>query len=209
MRDVRIFYHKSGPLRFVSHLDMNRYLPRLIRRAGLPVWYTQGYHQHVYLTFALPLSLGYASEYEVVDLRLTQDEFPLQEICRRLNACAVDGFAAFRAAEPKYKPAQLGYCRYRIDFLASVDQDALRAFLQSAPIFVEKRNKKGGYKAVDIAPKIESFTVSGNCLTITLAAGNDNVNPALLLQAFFEKQPEADYTVTREMLFTTAMEQFE
>lgn len=209
MRDVRIFYKKSGPLRFISHLDMNRYLSRLIRRAGLPVWYTQGYHQHMYLTFALPLSLGFASEYEVVDLRLTQDDFPLDEICNRLNEYAVDGFEAFKAAVPKCKPAQIGYCRYRIDFLGAVDTKALRAFLQSAPILVEKRSKKGVLKPVDIAPKIKDFNILGNSLTVTLTAGNDNVNPTLLLKAFFETHPQSDYAVTKEILFTTEMEPFE
>lgn len=208
MKDIRLFYRKNGPLRFISHLDMNRYLPRLFRRAGLPVWFTQGFHQHAYLTFALPLSLGYASEYEVVDLRLTEEDFPLGEICRRLNEKAVPGLEFFGAAEPKCKTAQIGYCRYRIDFLAPVDAAALTAFLQRAPILVQKRNKKGKYSAVDIAPKVREYALSPGSLTITLSAGNDNVNPALLLEAFFAEHPPAEYTVTKEMLFTADMEQF-
>lgn len=204
-----MFYRKSGPLRFVSHLDMNRYLPRLIRRAGLPVWFTQGFHQHMYLTFALPLSLGFSSAYEVVDLRLTQDDFPLEEICARLNRYAVEGLEVFRAAEPKYKPAQIGFCRYGIEFLAEVDGQALQAFLQSDSIPVLKRNKKGKYTEVDIAPKIHGFSLQGNRLAVTLAAGNDNLNPSLLLEAFFENRPKVDYAVTKEMLFTSDMEQFE
>lgn len=208
MKDIRVFYRKSGALRFVSHLDMNRYIPRLVRRAALPVWFTQGFHQHMYLTFALPLSLGYNSEYEVVDMRLTEDEFSLSEVERHLNENAVPGFEVFRVSEPKHKPAQIGFCCYALDF-PSLDSAALEAFLQSEQIFVKKRNKKGKYNEVDIAPKIRDYAIEGNRLTVTLSAGNDNLNPALLMEAFFESHPKTDYTVTKKMLYTTEMEQFE
>ncbi len=208
MKDIRIFYRKSGPLRFVSHLDMNRYMPRLVRLAGLPVWYTEGFHQHVYVTFALPLSLGFESEYEVMDMRLTEDDFPLEEVKRRLNEKAVKGLEVFAVSEPRYKTGKIGFCRYRINFLEPVDVLALKEFLQSEQILVQKRNKKGKYNEIDITPKIKNFKLIDNCLTVTLSAGNDNLNPTLLLDAFFERHEKADYIITREMLYTTEMEQF-
>ena len=208
MKDVRIVYRKNGPLRFVSHLDMNRYLPRLIRLADLPVWYTEGFHQHLYLTFALPLSLGFNSEYEVVDLRLIEDDFPLEEIKRRLNEKAVNGLEILSVNEPKFKPSQIGFCRYKVEFLEAVDTASLESFLNSEEIIIEKRNKKGKYNKVDIAPKIKDFVLDGNYLTLTLSAGNDNLNPTLLLDAFFGDGKKAEYIVTREMLYTAEMEQF-
>lgn len=209
MKDIRVFYRKNGPLRFVSHLDMNRYIPRLIRLAGLPVWFTQGFNQHAYLTFALPLSLGFNSAYEVVDMRLTEDDFSLEEVQRRLNEKAVEGFQVFRVSEPKYKPGQIGFCRYAIEFHTGVNTAALESFLQREQILVEKRNKKGKYVAVDIAPKIQSFSIHENCLRITVAAGSDNLNPTLLLSAFLKNEDACDYTVTREALYTAEMEPFE
>ena len=67
---VRIFFSKSGRARYISHLDLNRTMTRAVRRAGLPIWYTEGFSRHPYLTFAAPLSLGFEGERETMDLRL-------------------------------------------------------------------------------------------------------------------------------------------
>ena len=77
LKSVRLFYTKHGRMRFISHLDMTRFMARVIRRAELPVWYTEGFNPHLYMTFALPLSLGFESEYEAVDIRLLQDDYEL------------------------------------------------------------------------------------------------------------------------------------
>ena len=71
-------------MRFISHLDMTRFMARVIRRAELPVWYTEGFNPHLYMTFALPLSLGFESEYEVVDIRLLDDGYPIDTLCDKL-----------------------------------------------------------------------------------------------------------------------------
>ena len=75
LKNVRLFFKKDGPLRFVSHLDMNRVMTRILRLSKVPVWYTEGFNPHPYITFALPLSLGFSSEYEVMDFRLDDDNF--------------------------------------------------------------------------------------------------------------------------------------
>ena len=67
-------------MRFISHLDMTRFMSRTIRRAELPVWYTEGFNPHLYMTFALPLSLGFESDYEVVDIRLLDDNYDISTL---------------------------------------------------------------------------------------------------------------------------------
>ena len=49
---------------------MNRFMSRLITRAKLPVWYTEGFNQHVYMNFAVPLSLGYEGHYEILEISI-------------------------------------------------------------------------------------------------------------------------------------------
>ena len=78
LKNVRLFYKKGDRMRFISHLDMTRFMSRLIRRAGLPVWYTEGFNPHAYFNFALPLSLGFESEYEVMDFRFEDDDFSIE-----------------------------------------------------------------------------------------------------------------------------------
>ena len=55
---VRLVFSKTGRARYISHLDLNRTMARVLRRAGIPLWYTEGFNKHPYITFAAPLSLG-------------------------------------------------------------------------------------------------------------------------------------------------------
>ena len=73
MKNVRIFYRKKGRMKFVSHLDMNRFMSRIINKAKVPVWFTEGFNRHLYLNLAVPLSLGYEGLYEGMDVK-TEDE---------------------------------------------------------------------------------------------------------------------------------------
>ena len=79
MKDYRIAFEKRGRVRYISHLDLNRCMLRAVRRSGLPAWYTEGFHPHMYLMFPLALSLGTESICEVMDIRLTE-EVPAEEI---------------------------------------------------------------------------------------------------------------------------------
>ena len=71
MREVRLRFSKTGRLKYISHLDINRAMSRALKRAGIPLWYTEGFNPHPYMSFSLPLSLGVESLCESVDLRIT------------------------------------------------------------------------------------------------------------------------------------------
>ena len=68
MKDIRIRFEKTGRARYISHLDLTRAMTRAVRRAGLPIWYTEGFNKHPYLTFAAPLSLGFEGTDESLSL---------------------------------------------------------------------------------------------------------------------------------------------
>ena len=76
---IRLVFSKTGKARYISHLDLNRAMIRAVRRARLPVWYTEGFNRHPYVTFAAPLSLGYEGMHETMDLRL-EGEMPMGEL---------------------------------------------------------------------------------------------------------------------------------
>lgn len=78
-RTIRLVFSKTGRARYMSHLDLNRAMIRALRRAKLPVWYTEGFNRHPYVTFAAPLSLGYEGLHETMDLRLEED-VPMEEL---------------------------------------------------------------------------------------------------------------------------------
>jgi radical SAM-linked protein len=67
---IRLKWGKRGLVRFLSHLENNRVFERAIRRADLPVAYSQGFHPHQKLSFGPPLPHGYSSECEFLDIQI-------------------------------------------------------------------------------------------------------------------------------------------
>lgn len=184
MKNVRVVFSKTGRARFISHLDLVRTMTRVMRRARIPLWYTEGFNRHPYLTFAAPLSLGFEGLRETMDLRLEED-MPFEELVSRLNEAFPEGFEAISAAEAVCKAGELAQSVYRLALDCPID--AVRALLAQGEILVEKRTKKKTVKTMDIRPAFADAQVEacdgGTVMTVTLPTGNDNVNPSLFLQA--------------------------
>jgi len=81
---ARITFTKQGALRYTGHLDLHKLWERALRRAELPITYSQGFHPQPKMSLASALPLGFSSRGEVLDVRLN-DEIPLEEISKRLK----------------------------------------------------------------------------------------------------------------------------
>jgi radical SAM-linked protein len=81
---VRITFSKQGALRYTGHLDLHRLWERAMRRAELPIGYSQGFHPQPKISLAAALPLGFASRAEVLDVRLNE-EIPVENISDRLK----------------------------------------------------------------------------------------------------------------------------
>ena len=64
-------FGKNPRLRFISHLDLQRFLHMALNRTGLPIQYSQGFNPHPLMAFGSALALGWTSEYELLDVRLS------------------------------------------------------------------------------------------------------------------------------------------
>ena len=197
-------------MRFISHLDMTRFMARAIRRAGLPVWYTEGFNPHLYMTFALPLSLGFESDYDALDIRILDDDYDISIIPEKLNAVCPEYIHFFGASEPQKKAGDVAAASFEILFDDCGElKDNLNGFLSRDSITVLKKTKKGGIKELEVADKIISFSLDikdGNTLLkITLPAGStENLNPELFLNRFFEESGKYYcYVVTRTAILDT------
>lgn len=191
--DIRVFYKKRGRIKYISHLDMNRCMQRALVRTGLPCWHTEGFNPHLYLTFALPLSLGYESDCEIMDFRLTE-ETDLAEVQNRLNAVLPEGLEVYRVALKGEKFDKIVSADYTVELYGDVEQLELRFsdFLAEPWIEVEKKTKKG-MKTVDLKPEILFCqTERGEgCLRLKLRlpAGKKTINPGLLTDEFERVNP--------------------
>lgn len=185
MKTERIVFEKTGNARYISHLDLVRSMTRAVRRAALPVWYTEGFNRHPYLTFAAPLSLGYEGLRETMDFRL-EEELTDEEVVHRFNAVLPDGLRVTEAAEAVRGAGDVAFSRYRLTLACPTER--VQALLAQPSILVEKRTKKGEMKTVDLRPCITDSVCraenGGTVWEITLPSGsNGSVNPSLVLSA--------------------------
>ena len=111
LRNVRIFYEKKGRMKFVSHLDMNRFMSRIIAKSKIPVWYTEGFNQRIYVNFAVPISLGFEGLYEILEIRLIDDEFSLSDCLNALKSVAPPDIEFYDIKEPVLPMKEIGYTR--------------------------------------------------------------------------------------------------
>jgi len=86
----RLTYTKVGRIAYTGHLDLVRKMPRLLRRAGLSSFYSQGFHPHPVMTFGPALGLGIPSLEEYIDVALT-DDIAADEILERLAHVTPEG----------------------------------------------------------------------------------------------------------------------
>ena len=100
MKNVRVWFEKKGAVRYISHLDLTRNMARGLKLSGLPVWYTEGFNPRIYMTYAMPLSLGVCGERECMDIRLTE-AVPFSELTVRLNTCLPRGLRALEAGNQR------------------------------------------------------------------------------------------------------------
>ena len=166
-------------------------MTRVMRRAGIPLWYTEGFNRHPYLTFAAPLSLGYEGLHETMDLRL-EEEMPMEELVRRINEAMPEGLCAVSAAEAVCKAGDLHSADYRLTFDAPLSE--VTALLARPEILVEKRNKKKELITLDIAPAFSEAKVraegDGTVMAVRLPCNStQTVNPGLFLTALNAVSP--------------------
>lgn len=213
MRSVRVFYRKTGNMKFVSHLDLNRFMIRMVRMSEIPVWYSEGFNPHPYITFALPLSLGFESDYEAVDIRLDNDEFSNEQVFDALAPLMPEGIEIFACKDPVMKSGNIAYASFNIDFGKDVSEyiSLLNDFLASDVIEAQKKTKKGGVKTINLKEFVKSYKTYDTKLEVTLSAGgSNNLNPKLLLDTFMLKQGVTlpPYSVVRTMLYNGQMEEY-
>ncbi len=94
--NARVRFAKYGAVKFIGHLDVLRYFQKAVRRSGLKIAYSQGFHPHQIMSFASPLGVGITSEGEYMDMELVADYTP-QEIVDALNSAMVEGFTVLSA----------------------------------------------------------------------------------------------------------------
>lgn len=193
----RVVFSKVGNLQFFSHLDLQRTWQRVLVRASIPMWYTQGFNPHSKIVFGIPLSVGTEGTHEMVDLRIDR-AITSDEMRDQLNAELTDEMQVSAVYIPTTAFSDIAYATYTVTVsdpsAASVDADAVEALFApgAAPILMTKRTKSGD-REMDILPLIREIHAAREAdgtliLHATLAAGGSaNLSPEFLVAALREK----------------------
>lgn len=205
MQTIRIIFRKTGFLRYISHLDLQRAMQRAMARAEIPLWHTQGFNPHSYLCFASPLPLGINSVTEILDIKPNPEKrMPTNEIKTRLNAVLPEDLAVSDVYEADTLLNDIRYAEYsfKIEKYNNNDSD-FRKMLNQNFIPVIKKTKRRE-EEINLKDEIAKLNLEGDNIKITLPAGNTKtIKPLLLITSFRDltgKNPE--YDITREKFFT-------
>lgn len=90
----RVYYRKTGVLRFISHLDWMRMLFRLVSRSELDTVFTQGFSPHPRVSLSPPLPLGMISNTEYFDVSFYQPH-PSERIVEVYHGSSIPGFDVY------------------------------------------------------------------------------------------------------------------
>ncbi len=217
--DVRMSFEKTGMAKFISHLDTVRCITRAMKRACVPIWFTEGFNPHAFLTFAMPLSLGFESLCETVDFRL-MEEVDLNELTERINDALPVDMTVKEIYVYNTSPNDIRWAEYKIIFNNPDDVLITTAEnkLLSDEILVMKKSKQGRKKVekeVNIKEHIKSFELATDngklVLNTVLSSGTStNINPMLLIGALTKdtETDEQDVDIIKIQSYTESMEEF-
>lgn len=187
-----IRFGKQPRLRFISHLDLQRFFQRALNRTGLPIAWTQGFNPHPILSFGSALALGWTSEYEILDVKLSAPMGRRRTEDAMRAALPVDiPVLEVRMVDDRH-PAPMAMVRAS-DYEITLSGETAAATLDAAEEFLRResvmavRKTKSGEREVDIRPMALLLEREGDVLSARLMlTEKDTLKPDLLVRALAE-----------------------
>jgi radical SAM-linked protein len=163
---LRVTYTRDTAARFISHLDMMRFWERALRRAGVPVSYSEGFTPHAQVALAAPLAVGLTSRCELMDIFLSRRMDPaslhVQLAAQLPPSMAIVGVEEAELSSPSLQ-SQTRSAEYRFLLGADADLEAVKrrvsVFLAAASVPWELRREKET-KRYDLRPLVLELAVS-------------------------------------------------
>ncbi len=188
---VRLKLSKQGRARMVGHLEYLTMFQRAVRRAKLPVRFSQGFHPTPKISYLEALPMGIASEAELVDIELTRT-LPISQVVSSLNVQLPEGFKIVEGSIIPWKSpspsAAVANSRYRVPLPKPLPRELtekLISFLEAEQVLVS-RLKKGQEQQVDLRPDVLELSHIDDELEIELVKGS----PLLIASWLFDMDIE-------------------
>lgn len=185
---VRIKFTKTKDLMYISHLDLSRTMQRIILRAGIDIWYSEGFNPQPKLVFALPLPIGVESVCEFLDIKINS-YMDFDEIKQRIQNNFPTDMKVLDVYSPSVKFKSISFADYTIKLFSKCQYDNLVEKIKalfSCECKIIKKSKSGEkevnicdyIKSIDILKKDDYYEIHA----IVSADSDKNLNPELIVE---------------------------
>lgn len=183
-----IRFGKQPRLRFISHLDLQRFFQRAVNRTGLPIAWSQGFNPHPVMSFGSALALGWTSEYEVIDIKLSAPMGRGRTEAAIRAALPEDlPVLEVRMIDDKH-PAPMALVKMA-DYIVVLEGETAPAVISQIPAFMAReevlatKKTKSGEKEINARPLVISMEPTGNGLRARLMLTEaQSIKPDLLVK---------------------------
>ena len=166
-------------MKYISHLDLLRFMDRILRKSGIPVKYSQGFHPRPKISLGNPISLGTDAFNEAMDIELRED-MTNEELFKRLNNKCVIGFEFTKVMDIDGKTSiaeEYKEMKFEIQGPGS-SLEKIENLLGQDEIILTKE-KKGKIESKDLKPRIKNYEIDKENNKITMIL--ENMSPNSLL----------------------------
>ena len=199
-----IRFGKKSRLRFISHLDLQRFLHMALNRTGLPIKYSEGFNPHPIMAFGSALALGWTSDYEILDVKLSAPMGRKRCEDAMRSALPVDlPVLEVKLVDDKFPSAMAQV--YASDYRIELSGENTRAILDQVPAFMAEtevlamKKSKSGVREVNIRPFVLSMEeADGGVNCRLMLTEKENLKADLLVKTLAERAGvEADMRIHR------------
>lgn len=209
----RIQLTKTGLLRYFSHLDWQNTFFKALSRSDINIAFSQGFNPAMKVSMGVALPLFAQSRCEFVDIETYDSDTP-DELKLKLEKVLPSGCEIISIVKIDKSAKSIDTTVYWAEYEIKIFNNALYDFedlkyntnrvLSSEEIFIEKKNKKGLIKKVDIKQAVKSYRFADKSLFIVLKTGQNLEGgiPSLRADALMELiAPNVKFDITRTRFF--------
>lgn len=219
---IRIKFSKKGNLMYISHLDLSKTMQRIMVRANINIWYSEGFNPQPRVVFAVPLPVGVESDCEYLDIKINSP-MEINEIKERISKNFPDEMKVIDVYVPEVKFKNISFIDYTMTISSpKINEETVNLIndLFKNECNVTKITKSGSEKTINLCEFIQSFKAEyvddKIVINTILCADNEKyLNPELLIEAIKKyldiltsDSTEEYYTILRNKMLNSDLTEF-
>lgn len=172
---LSVKFKKLNPASYCSHIEMQRTLNRIFKRAGIEVYYSKGFNPHSLLKLSAPIPLGVESHAEY--LTIVAEGVTKQDILERCNEVSPAGLSFIKAWETKNNPGFAAKITASDYIIATADAYPLKdeIFLDSKQSFIIDHRRENEIVKRECKDLIFGLQVKKNAIEVRLSTGENTL----------------------------------